>query len=101
MLKKAIKIAQKSKLTETNADHETVNRHLRNSWSHSLIDWHKTVDFVKRDWHGHPVRLCLEVFNWFLNIIVVVTFAATVPDVPFLLFIPCSFAVWLLACTQH
>ena len=53
-----------------------------------MIDWHKTVDFVKRDWHGHPVRLCLEVFNWFLNIIVVVTFAVTVPDVPFLVFYP-------------
>ena len=49
------------------------------------IDWRKTIDFVKRDWYDHPARLCLEVFNWFLNVIIVVTFAATVPDVPFLI----------------
>ena len=56
-----------------------------------MTKWHKTVDFVKQDWHGHPVRLCLEVFNWVLNIIVVVTFAVTVPDVPFLVVYPLFF----------
>ena len=55
------------------------------------LDWHKTVNFIKRDWHSHPVRLCLEVFNWFLNIIVVVTFAVTVPNVPFLIVYPLFF----------
>lgn len=56
-----------------------------------MTNYHKTIDFIKRDWHSHPVRLCLEVLNWFLNIIVVVTFAATVPDVPFLLVYPLFF----------
>ena len=55
------------------------------------LDWHKTVDFIKRDWHSHPVRLCLEVFNWLLNIVVVVIFAVTVPDVPFLVVYPLFF----------
>ena len=55
------------------------------------LDWHKTVNFIKRDWHSHPVRLCLEVFNWFLNVVVVVTFAATVPNVPFLVVYPLFF----------
>ena len=55
-------------------------------------NWHKTVDFVKRDWHSHPVRLILEIFNWFLNVVVVVTFACTVPDVPFLIVYPLFFA---------
>jgi len=54
-------------------------------------NWYKTIDFVKQDWHSHPVRLCLEVFNWFLNIMVVVTFAVTVPDVPFLVVYPLFF----------
>ena len=55
------------------------------------IDWHATVNFIKHDWYDNPLRLCLEVFNWFLNIIVVVTFAATVPDVPFLIVYPLFF----------
>ena len=56
-----------------------------------MIDWHKTVNFIRRDWHSHPVRLCLEIFNWFLNIVVVVTFAVTVPNVPFLIVYPLFF----------
>ena len=62
-----------------------------------MIDWHATVNFIKRDWHSHPVRLCLEVFNWFLNIIVVVTFAATVPDVPFLIVYPLFFCCLVIS----
>jgi len=53
-----------------------------------MLDWHKTVNFIKRDWHSHPIRLCLEIINWVLNIVVVVTFAVTVPNVPFLLVYP-------------
>lgn len=54
-------------------------------------NWHKTVNFIKNDWHSHPIRLCAEIFNWFLNIIVVVTFAVTVPNVPFLVVYPLFF----------
>jgi hypothetical protein len=56
-----------------------------------MIDYHKTIDFIKRDWHSHPLRLCLEVLNWFLNLVVVVTFAWTVPNVPFLIVYPLFF----------
>jgi len=56
------------------------------------LDWHKSIDFIKRDWHSHPIRLCLEVFNWFLNVIIVVTLAVTVPNVPFLIVYPLFFS---------
>jgi hypothetical protein len=61
------------------------------------IDWHTTVNFIKHDWYDNPVRLYLEVFNWVLNIIVVVTFAATVPDVPFLIVYPLFFCCLLIS----
>ena len=55
-------------------------------------NWHKTVKFIQDDWYSHPGRLCVEIFNWFLNIVVVTIFAITVPDVPFLLVYPMFFA---------
>ena len=56
-----------------------------------MIDWHKTVKFIRDDWHSHPVRLGLEVVNWFLNVVIVVIFTATVPDVPYLTVYPLFF----------
>jgi hypothetical protein len=61
------------------------------------IDWHKTVDFIRKDWHSHPVRLCLEIVNWLLNIVVVVTFAATVPNVPYLIVYPLFFGCLIIS----
>jgi hypothetical protein len=50
-----------------------------------LIDWHKTVKFIRDDWNSHPTRLVLETVNWFLNLAVALIFAFTVPNVPLLL----------------
>ena len=55
------------------------------------IDWHKTIDFVKRDWYDHPVRLCLEVFNWLLNIVIALSVSLTVPYTDWLVVYPIIF----------
>jgi len=50
-----------------------------------LIDWHKTVNFIKDDWQANPIRVVFESINWMLNLAVALLFAFTVPDVPLLL----------------
>ena len=55
------------------------------------IDWHKTVDFIRKDWHSNPLRLSLEVFNWVMNFVIAMTFSLTVPDVPLLIIYPMFF----------
>lgn len=55
------------------------------------IDWHATVDFIKRDWHSHPVRLCLEVCNWLLNIVISLAVSLTVPYTNWLIVYPIIF----------
>lgn len=62
-----------------------------------MIDWHKTVEFIRTDWHSHPVRLVLETINWFLNIVVCMTFTLTVPNVPFLLVYPLFFICLIIS----
>lgn len=56
-----------------------------------MIDWHKTVAFIKEDWRSHPVRLILETVNWALNFVIAMTFTLTVPNVPLLLIYPLYF----------
>ena len=56
-----------------------------------MIDWHKTVSFIKKDWHSHPVRLMLETVNWALNFVIAMTFTLTVPTVPLLIVYPLFF----------
>jgi hypothetical protein len=55
------------------------------------IDWHKTVDFIRKDWHSNPLRLSLEVFNWIMNFVIAMTFTITMPNVPFLVVYPMFF----------
>ena len=43
------------------------------------LDWHQTVDFVRKDWDKNPTRLTLETVNWLLNIVIAGTVSATVP----------------------
>jgi len=43
------------------------------------LDWHQTVDFVRKDWDKNPLRLTLETVNWLLNIVIAGTVSATVP----------------------
>jgi hypothetical protein len=50
-----------------------------------LIDWHKTVNFIKDDWQANPIRVVFESINWMLNLAVALLFAFTGPDVPLLL----------------
>lgn len=50
-----------------------------------MIDWHKTVDFIRDDWQANPVRVVFETINWMLNLAVALLFAFTVPNVPLLL----------------
>lgn len=51
-------------------------------------NYHKTIDFIKRDWHSHPIRLCFETLNWLLSFGVAMTFTLTVPNVPLMLVYP-------------
>ena len=43
------------------------------------LDWHQTIEFVRRDWNKNPLRLTLETVNWLLNIVIAGTVSATVP----------------------
>lgn len=56
-----------------------------------MIDWHKTVEFIQRDWHSHPIRLCLEVCNWILNIVISLAVSLTVPYTNWLIVYPIIF----------
>ena len=56
-----------------------------------MIDWHKTVDFIKKDWDSHPIRLCLEVCNWLLNIVIALSVSLTVPYTNWLIVYPIIF----------
>ena len=56
-----------------------------------MIDWHKTVNFIRDDWRSHPIRLILETVNWALNFVIAMTFTLTVPNVPLLVVYPLFF----------
>ena len=56
-----------------------------------MIDWHKTVKFIQDDWRSHPVRLCLEVCNWLLNIVIALSVSLTVPYTNWLIVYPIIF----------
>lgn len=56
-----------------------------------MIDWHATAKFIKDDWHSHPIRLCLEVLNWFLNIVISLAVSLTVPYTNWLIVYPIIF----------
>lgn len=56
-----------------------------------MIDWHKTVEFIRNDWHNHPVRLMLETTNWILNIIISTSISLTVPYTNWLYVYPVIF----------
>ena len=56
-----------------------------------MIDWHKTVKFIRNDWQSHPVRLCLETVNWLLNIVIAGTVSLTVPYTNWLIVYPIIF----------
>lgn len=49
------------------------------------------IDYLRNDWHSHPYRLVLEMFNWMLNIFTGLFIAFTVPHTPFLYLYPVWF----------
>jgi hypothetical protein len=54
-------------------------------------NWHKTVKFIKADWHAHPVRLTLETINWVLNVVIATSVSLTVPYTNWLYVYPVIF----------
>lgn len=55
------------------------------------LNWHKTLGFIRDDWHSHPVRLCLEIINWILNIVISLAVSLTVPYTNWLIVYPIIF----------
>lgn len=41
-------------------------------------------DYIRHDWHQHPVRFCLEMTGWAISIGCSVVYAYTVPNLPFI-----------------
>lgn len=56
-----------------------------------MIDWHRTAKFIQDDWHSHPIRLCLEVTNWILNLVISLAVSLTVPYTNWLIVYPIIF----------
>ena len=53
--------------------------------------------WIKRDYHTHPVRFCVEIFAWVISIGCSITMAATVPNPPLIFMYP----VWILGCSLY
>ena len=58
-----------------------------------------TIEWVKEDWHSHPVRFSIELLAWIMSIGANVMFAITVPNVPFLIYLTitvtgCAMYAW-------
>lgn len=64
-----------------------------------LIWWGSCKTFVINDWNSYPVRFCLEMLAWTISIGCSITYAITVPNLPFIplyaAFITgCSISAW-------
>jgi len=47
--------------------------------------WRDSIgDYVKNDWRENPFRFCLEMTGWAISIGCSVTYAWTVPNLPFI-----------------
>ena len=55
------------------------------------LNWHQTIDFVRKDWNKNPSRLTLETINWLLNIVIASTVSATVPNTDWSIVYPIIF----------
>jgi hypothetical protein len=59
----------------------------------------RTLAWIARDWREHPLRFAIETWAWAFSILAAVLFAATVPNVPFVLYltitvINCALYAW-------
>ena len=63
-----------------------------------IIDLFKpTIEWIKDDWHSHPVRFMLELLAWAISIGCSITMAVTVPNPPLLALYP----VWITGCALY
>lgn len=46
-----------------------------------------TIEWILADWRSHPFRFLVETWAWAFSIGAALLFAATVPDVPFVLYL--------------
>ena len=50
-----------------------------------FTEWRSHVlDYVREDFRAHPVRFCLEMTGWAISLGCSLTYAITVPDLPFI-----------------
>ena len=56
-----------------------------------------TFDWIKDDFHSHPLRFFAELLAWALSIICSVTMAVTVPNPPLLVLYP----IWISGCAIY
>ena len=54
-------------------------------------------DWIKNDYHSHPVRFGIELLAWCISIGCSITMALTVPNPPLLALYP----IWILGCSLY
>ena len=42
-----------------------------------------TLQWIRADYHAHPLRFCIETWAWAFSIAAAILFAATVPNLPY------------------
>ena len=53
--------------------------------THSFNQWRTSVvDYIQHDYQIYPLRFCLEVLGWAISLGCSVTYAITVPNLPFI-----------------
>lgn len=50
----------------------------------TAVWWSNTKQFIKRDWSSNPFRFFLEITAWVISIGCAITYAYTVPEIPFI-----------------
>ena len=56
-----------------------------------------TIQWIRDDWHSHPLRFCVELLAWAISIGCSITMAATVPTPPLLVLYP----IWISGCAMY
>lgn len=57
----------------------------------------KILNWIKDDYHSHPIRFCIEMVAWVMSIGANVMFALTVPNVPFYLYL----SITITSCAMY
>ncbi len=56
-----------------------------------------TFNWIKDDWHSHPLRFIIELLAWAISIGCSITMAITVPSPPLLVLYP----IWITGCAMY